>query len=282
LLHSIEIAIMTCLPKIYFVGDLHGRFTHLYHLVERVKPDAIILLGDLEARRPLDVELQPILAKTIVRFIHGNHDTDSPTLYQHVFQSSLAHWNLHGRIEEICGIRIAGLGGVFRGRIWMPPAAPAHLSYQAFFGALDDKRPSRERNLARPVSSTQERLHCSSIFPATMQTLARQTADVLVTHEAPSCHPNGFAAIDDLAQRMGVKALFHGHHHQHCVYRRHWHRLGFRAYGVSLHGLMPLGDHDLEGVPGGPRSGTATLSSQASSRVISSGVVYAVSCQHSL
>jgi hypothetical protein len=29
----------------------------------------------------------------------------------------------------------------------------------------------------------------------------------------PSCHPNGFVAIDELAQKMRVKLIVHGHHH---------------------------------------------------------------------
>jgi predicted phosphodiesterase len=39
-------------------------------------------------------------------------------------------------------------------------------------------------------------------------------ADVLVTHEAPSNHEFGFPVIDELAERMGVKMIVHGHHHR--------------------------------------------------------------------
>ena len=45
-------------------------------LVQEHQPAAVILLGDLQAKRPLEVELAPILDKTEVWFIHGNHDTD--------------------------------------------------------------------------------------------------------------------------------------------------------------------------------------------------------------
>ena len=39
-------------------------------------------------------------------------------------------------------------------------------------------------------------------------------ADVLVCHETPSCHRNGFGAIDDLARDMRVQMVVHGHHHR--------------------------------------------------------------------
>ncbi len=38
-------------------------------------------------------------------------------------------------------------------------------------------------------------------------------ADVLVCHEAPSCHRYGFGALDDLAAAMRVSLVVHGHHH---------------------------------------------------------------------
>ncbi|MGZ5802336.1 MAG: metallophosphoesterase family protein, partial [Burkholderiaceae bacterium] len=50
--------------------------------------------------------------------IPGNHDTDETRHYDHLFGSTLADRNLHGRIETIAGVRIAGLGGVFRTKVW--------------------------------------------------------------------------------------------------------------------------------------------------------------------
>jgi hypothetical protein len=78
------------------------------------------LLGDIQARRPLQVELAPILALTEVWFIPGNHDTDSDADHDHLFGSELADRNLHARVVEIAGFRVAGLGGVFRESIQMP------------------------------------------------------------------------------------------------------------------------------------------------------------------
>ncbi|TPQ25375.1 metallophosphoesterase family protein, partial [Cupriavidus pinatubonensis] len=62
------------------------------------------------------------------------------------------------------------------------------------------------------------RRHRSTIFPQTYNALSSQHADVLVSHEAPACHPHGFEAIDTLIEAMGVKRAFHGHHHESMAY----------------------------------------------------------------
>lgn len=232
-------------PQIYFFGDVHGQFQHVVNIVQRDSPDAIILLGDLEPTRPLNIVLAPILDKTIIRYVHGNHDTDSWSSYQHVFQSHTSSWNLHGRVEEICGIRFAGLGGVFRQRVWMPPTPPLYSTYTHFWAELNASRPKRERKASVSVTTGQEREHASTIFPDAIDQLAKQKADILLTHEAPSCHPKGFVAIDDLARTMGVCAAYHGHHHRYRAYRRQWLALGFRAYGVGLRGVARLRAADL-------------------------------------
>lgn len=228
------------MPNILFFGDNHGHFDHIVAAVEREKPDAIVLLGDIQAQRPLEVELAPILGKTTIRFIHGNHDTDSDFDFRHLFESKLAHWNLHGRVEEIAGVRIAGLGGIFRGKIWMPPADPS-------FGAFDEWRKSlswgvsaRDRHMMGLVEGPLARTQRSTIFPDIYDRLALERADVLVTHEAPSCHPYGFTAIDELARALGAETSFHGHHHDRLDYSPHWAALHFRAYGVGFCGVTSL------------------------------------------
>lgn len=47
-------------PKLFFCGDPHGRFDHIIEAVESHQPDAIILLGDIQPKRPLDQELASI------------------------------------------------------------------------------------------------------------------------------------------------------------------------------------------------------------------------------
>jgi Calcineurin-like phosphoesterase len=63
--------------QIFFCGDVHGHFDHVIEAVRQHGPAAIVLLGDVQAQKPLEQELAPILEKTAVWFIHGNHDTDS-------------------------------------------------------------------------------------------------------------------------------------------------------------------------------------------------------------
>ena len=107
-------------PKLMFFGDPHGGLERVIAVVERYQPKAIVLLGDIQARQPLHLELQPILDRTEVWFIHGNHDTDSDADYDHLWGSELANRNLHGRVVEIAGYKVAGLGGIFRSKIWDP------------------------------------------------------------------------------------------------------------------------------------------------------------------
>ena len=42
---------------------------------------------------------------------------------------------------------------------------------------------------------------------------ANLCADILVTREAPSFHPNGIVAIDQLARDVRVVRTIHGHQH---------------------------------------------------------------------
>lgn len=102
--------------QIFFCGDNHGRFEHIIEAVQVHSPAAIVLLGDIQAQKPLEQELESILDRTAVWFIHGNHDTDTAEDHDHLFGSVLAERNLHGRVVEVAGVRMAGLGGIFRGR----------------------------------------------------------------------------------------------------------------------------------------------------------------------
>lgn len=215
-------------PMILFCGDPHGNFGHIIEAVQEHQPAAVILLGDVQAQRPLEVELAPILTSTEIWLIHGNHDTDSQADHDHLFGSKLADRNLHGRVVEIAGLRIAGLGGVFRGKVWAPPAAARFDSPQQYLAQCG--KGNRWRG-GLPLT------HRSTIFPVDFENLQKQRADILVTHEAPSAHPHGFAAIDELARSLGVRTSFHGHHHDQRDYSAERHRLGFDAFGVGLRGI---------------------------------------------
>lgn len=216
---------------IYFFGDTHGHFDHVLEIVSRDRPAAIVFLGDLQVQRPLEVELESILGMTEVWFIHGNHDTDSDADYDHLFGSALADRNLHGRVAVVGGVRIAGLGGVFRGQVWTPPVDWLFESSKEFTARCG--RGNRWRD-GLP------RKHRSSIFPEDYFRLVSQRADILVTHEAPSAHPHGFDAIDELARSLRVGKAFHGHHHDCLDYSRDQVRLGFAAFGVGFCGVTDM------------------------------------------
>ena len=63
-------------PKIFFCGDPHGEFDYINKTVEKYRPDAIVILGDLQPPDDLETLLAPTLAITQVWGIPGNHDTD--------------------------------------------------------------------------------------------------------------------------------------------------------------------------------------------------------------
>lgn len=237
---------------ILMFGDVHGHFRHVLPIVRREKPAAIIFLGDLQPQRPLEQELAEVLSLTEVWFIHGNHDTDSQADHDHLFGSALADRNLHGRVVEIAGVRVAGLGGIFREKVWWPvpvESNPVHATYADLQRDLETQLAYHQASHAKVAGEL--RKHKSSIFWDTWMELHGQPADILVTHEAPSCHPHGFKAIDKLAQSMHVKFAFHGHHHDRLNYAADEARLGFRSYGVGYcavsdmyGGMLCPGDFD--------------------------------------
>ena len=246
---------------IWFAGDIHGRFSHVWAALDRIpmaeRPAAIIFLGDLEPQRPLRKEFQPFLdAGTEPWFIHGNHDTDRAEIWANVVDAH--ERNLHGRVVTIAGVRIAGLGGIFRGEVWFPRDGTEPRLFQSYADyELDLRRqlgvrrrvskmdviqaeaiPGRVSEVSNATLAGRLRRHSSTIFPDTVATLARHRADVLVSHEAPAAHPHGFRAIDDLARAMGVSAVFHGHHHRDRIYPDGGE--GYRAHSVGLRGILDL------------------------------------------
>ena len=190
---------------ILFCGDPHGDFRPIIRAVETSSPQAVILLGDCDLERSLDEELSVILDKTEVWFIPGNHDGDRDDWYDNLFNSKLGHRNLHNRVAEIDGKRVAGLGGVFREKIWRPPAKPKFPSRKDLLYACGKGQRWRD---------SIPRKHHVTIFWQEYESLWEKQADILVTHEAPSCHRFGFRELDDLAMSLGANKVFHGHHHE--------------------------------------------------------------------
>ena len=212
------------MAKVFFCGDPHGVFTHIIRAVEEYQPAAIVMLGDLECRRPLDLELTPILDKTRIYWIPGNHDTDSEENYDNLFESGLKGSNIEDRIIGVAGITMAGIGGVFREKIWdgSTESILSPKNYLKTCGAGNKWRgglPLRHR---------------STIFPTDVAALKGLQVDVLVTHEAPDDHPHGNVALTNVARNLKVKRAFHGHHHQFIQYPNSpW-------VGVSLRGIVSI------------------------------------------
>jgi predicted phosphodiesterase len=201
-----------------FIGDIHREWPHILRGLDalRTLPDSAILLGDIECQRPLDQVAAPLLDRGIqVFWIFGNHDNDGgPEMWQNLVDPArnprTAPGALNGRVVELGGTRIAGLGGTFRPRIWDPPAPPRVHRREDLPADLAKLGPQwGEAHRAGLVHS----LGATAIWPEDYERLATQRADILVTHEAPSSHPAGNAALDALARAMGVRLIVHGHHH---------------------------------------------------------------------
>jgi predicted phosphodiesterase len=241
---------------IYFLGDVHGRLDHVLPAIGRRGDEQanVVFLGDIEAGRPFEEEIRPLTEAGVgVWFVHGNHDTDSQAIWDNL-QGSW-HRCLDGRVVDIEGVRVAGLGGIFRGEVWYPDGVAAAnqqssvRSYEEYLARLKATTPPRLRDSARVTGKALK--HLSTIFPEIYDRLAGEKADVLVVHEAPSCHPHGFPAIDLLVQVMGVKIVFHGHHHDSRDYSAWEAKMGFRSHGVGFRGITSLlgervvaGDYD--------------------------------------
>lgn len=187
------------------------------------RPEAVVLLGDMDLERPLADELKQVVdAGVRLLWIPGNHDGDRETWLSNLFGGASAAWSIHGRVETIGQLRIAGLGGVFREQVWHPgmvTAAPP--SARGARCCRASARAERSRNSA-PKWERQPGIpmrHRVSIWPEDYDRLAASGANILATHEAPSCcvsskgRKMGLEEIDVLGEALGVRAIFHGHHH---------------------------------------------------------------------
>lgn len=64
-----------------------------------------------------------------------------------------------------------------------------------------------------------------------MIVLVGDCMDILLTHEAPGCHPHGFSVLDEYAFEAGAKLIIHGHHHEDYSGRI---KGGIRVLGLGL------------------------------------------------
>jgi len=208
----------------------------------------IVLLGDLEPDRELLPLLRPIEDRLF--WIHGNHDTDSQEVADRVWNDNVAKHSIHGKVVSLLGgVRLAGLGGVFRESVWHPDPAGGRRGQHVFWSPEEHTRatPRQDRWRGGP-----HRRHWSSIYPSVVEQLRGETCDVLVLHEAPGYHPYGVGKLDELARAMGAKVVVHGHHHDSLDSSAHWAEQGFKSFGVGLRGVtaIDLNGNAVQVVPG--------------------------------
>ena len=196
---------------ILFAGDPHRNFSPIIRACLARSPGTLVFVGDLDCDVPVTRILADVLdAGWDVRWILGNHDCETETSHDNLV-GDYPVGDLGFRVEEFDGIRVAGLPGVFKPAIWYPRCddgsgridAPRHRNRCSFLAAPG----------IIPWRDGLPLWHRDSIFPDDVGRLAALQFDVLVTHEAPSCHRHGFSVIDELAAAAGAKLIVHGHHH---------------------------------------------------------------------
>lgn len=213
--------------NIVFAGDTHGPLDHLQNLPADV---AVVHVGDFA---PLAVPLEQALPAGLQQrfwFVPGNHEFDSPGDYQHVFTDYGTTRCFHGQVIQLGDLRIAGLGGVFSGKVWWPKT---DLVAGVTTRAARRRQTPRQDRFQGGLGLKQRK----AIFREDFDQLGECRADVLVTHEAPTTHRHGFVAIDLLARRLGAHTIVHGHHH--VDYQRQL-ECGTCVIGVGLRGLTDL------------------------------------------
>jgi len=125
----------------------------------------------------------------------------------------MAYKNLHCKVVNINGLRIAGLGGIFRPNIF----GVDHLT------ALEDLPRVRPYDTRESLAAIRKNKRLApqdhtTIFPEDITSLIRCASegpiDILICHEAPETHKMGYRIIGDVARLLNVKLLIHGHHHE--------------------------------------------------------------------
>lgn len=234
------------LRRIWFVGDIHGNVSHLVRTIqaEYVHPAWIVFAGDIDIdHQPFRELLSPLKGvKSKIAFIHGNHDADSHKHWEmlHDCGDAVA---ISGKVVDMEGIKVAGLGGHFVGKAWKPPADPA----------FEDRQSAIDYSLKYGRSGSFNPVLNSAIFPEDIKRLSNKRADILITHEAPSCHHYGFAVLDELSRSMRVARHFHGHQHDDRTeeYRAEREKLGFDAVALGYCAIKNgLGEVIFPGVEG--------------------------------
>jgi len=193
--------------RIALIGDTHGRNRRTAAELVELAPTVALHVGDFDADAPID-QLYGDLTQAGIDFfwIHGNHDVDREHWYDNTLGSDWARYCLHGQVMDFGGVRVAGLGGHFVEKIWHPELGKPRFAYRRDYLAVCGKGNLWRGGLPRKVRG--------AIWWEDIEALWDQSADVLVTHEAPTPHRYGHSVISELAEAMGARLIVHGHLHE--------------------------------------------------------------------
>lgn len=198
-------------------GDPHGDWRPLLRACREDPPEGVVIVGDCDLAVPLRQQLAPLFEAGIrVRWIPGNHDKDSVEWHDRLFED-YPEGNLHGHWCSLGGMIFAGLGGVFKERIWYPRVEDEVVMFESRTDYLRSLPRSDRWRGGLPLRMR------DTIFPEDIDSLSKIRADVLITHEAPTTHRHGFIGVDDAARVCRARLVVHGHHHE------------------SIHGVLPGG-----------------------------------------
>ena len=197
-------------PPILFYGDPHGEWEPLRDwCAYGPGPGHVVIVGDLELSRPLHEELAELFAAGwTVSYVIGNHDTDTCQAFRWLVGDHPTG-DLSNRVVDVGGVRIAGLSGLFKQRIWLPPSLPLYVG----------RRHWLVRNAPLKWGGGVPLHLRDTIWPEDVQALGHLQADVLASHEGPTSvwQDMGHSEIDRLAHRMRCRLIVHGHHHHSGV-----------------------------------------------------------------
>ena len=200
--------VVTRSEGLLFYGDPHGEWRPLLRACAEAAPGAVVILGDCDLEKPLSQQIAPIFRAGIpVYWIPGNHDVDREEWHDRLWGDH-PEGNLHANTVTVSGIAVAGLGGIFKERVWYPRYQEAPPLFDDRGSYLKQIRSAERWRGSLPLSVR------AVIFPDDIAALGGTHADVLVTHEAPSCHRHGFVGIDRAARACRSKLIIHGHHHE--------------------------------------------------------------------
>jgi len=197
--------------QLLICGDPHGHWKPLLRAFQHSKPGeyaAVVLAGDCDLERPLTEVLAPIYRTgTPVYWILGNHDTNKEHWYRNLLDCGPGG-DIGGRVVDIGGLRVAGLGGTPHDEVWTPVEGDEAASFGARQEMLEGRNERWEGGLPLPYRS--------ALWQEDILALYGETVDILVTHAAPSTHPKryGYVAIDDAVADTGARLLIHGHNHK--------------------------------------------------------------------